>query len=427
MLYAFVRPLAKIGISIFFRRIYLTQTENIPENKPVILACNHPTAFLEPCILACFLDRPLYYLVRGDYFNKPMYNFLLRALHMLPVYRRHDGDYSKLKDNFATLEASFDILKKKKTLMIFPEGRTLMEYRLRSLHKGIGRIVMGTFEKYPGIEELYIVPVGVNYTDPFRFRSDVMIEFGEPIKARTYWEKYREHPNAGVMKVLEDLSPAMKKEMIIIAEPKRDILTKAFLEMDRSRRDDGLWPVVKKDPAPLRAEQAVAQAINALPEDQLEPLQKQVEQYQIQLSRHGLMDSTLLEGKTGLGPLRLQLVLLAFPAFLGYWMNYPFVNTVRNVVRKKVKRLEYTSPVLVGGSIGIYLALIIVIVLISLFTGFWWLLLSIPLLFFTGIAYIAFDHYRERYRQERKCRKVKEERQEALLRMRAELLRNLLK
>jgi glycerol-3-phosphate O-acyltransferase/dihydroxyacetone phosphate acyltransferase len=126
MLYAFVRPLAKIGISIFFRRIYLTHTENIPKNKPVILACNHPTAFLEPCILACFLDRPLYYLVRGDYFDKPIYNFLLRALHMLPVYRRRDGDYSRIKDNFATFDACFDTLKKNKTLTIYPEGRTLV-------------------------------------------------------------------------------------------------------------------------------------------------------------------------------------------------------------------------------------------------------------------------------------------------------------
>ncbi len=426
MLYAFVRPLAKIGISIFFRHIYLTHTENIPKNKPVILACNHPTAFLEPCILACFLDRPLYYLVRGDYFNKPLYNFLLRALHMLPVYRRRDGGFSRLKDNFATLEASFDILKKNKTLMIFPEGRTLMEYRLRSLHKGIGRIVMGTFEKYPDLEELYIVPVGVNYTDPFRFRSDVMIEFGEPIKARQYWETYREHPNTGVMNVLEDLSPAMEKEMIIVQEQKRDILANYFLEMDRSRRDNTLWPVVRDHPDPLHAEQAIAQAINALPDDQLTSLQKKAEHYQIQLSRHGLTDETLLRGEINLRAHRWKLLLLAIPAFLGYWMNYPLINIIRTIVRKKIKRLEYTTPILIGGSIGIYLGLILIVLLISLFTGFWWLLLLIPLLFFTGIAYIAFDHFREEYRQERKRRKVNEVRQEALLKMRSELLRETL-
>lgn len=421
MLYAFVRPLAKIGISIFFRRIYLTHTENIPKDKPVILACNHPTAFLEPCILACFLDRPLYYLVRGDFFKKEVYNFLLRALHMLPVYRRRDGDFSKLKDNFATFDACFDTLKKNKTLMVFPEGHTVLEYRLRPLKKGVGRIVMGFFEKYPEIEELYVVPVGVNYTDAFRFRSDVMLEFGRPMRMKAYYEQYKNSPNEGVMAILKDLYPAMKEEMIVVEEPRRDILANRLLELDRARRSDHLWPVLSRDEQALRSERAVAKSVNALPEDQLKAMEKKMDHYLIQLSRHGITDHTLLRGNRKLTSHYLKAALFALPAFLGYWLNYPFINTARTTVNKKVKRIEYFSPVLIGTSIGIYTTLFLFLILLGLFIN-WWILLLIPLLFFSGLAYIAYDHHREIIRQERKRRKISEPRQQELLKMRMEFL-----
>ncbi|HKK79894.1 MAG TPA: 1-acyl-sn-glycerol-3-phosphate acyltransferase, partial [Phaeodactylibacter sp.] len=101
MLYYFVRPIAKLGLWVLYRHIHLSHTENIPRDKPVILAANHPTAFIEPCVLACFLRRPLYFLVRGNLFKKPLYDFLLRSLHMLPIFRLKDGGYGKLKHNYS--------------------------------------------------------------------------------------------------------------------------------------------------------------------------------------------------------------------------------------------------------------------------------------------------------------------------------------
>ncbi|MBK6903255.1 MAG: hypothetical protein IPH04_10715 [Saprospirales bacterium] len=71
MLYPITRPLAKIALSVFFRKLYLSGLENIDWEKPVILAANHPTAFIEPCILACWLPKPLHFMVRGDFFSNP--------------------------------------------------------------------------------------------------------------------------------------------------------------------------------------------------------------------------------------------------------------------------------------------------------------------------------------------------------------------
>ena len=94
--------MANLALRTFFRKIHISNVENIPKDKPVILAANHPTAFIEPCVLACFLDRPLYFLVRGDLFKKPVYAKMLKYLHMLPVYRMQDRGYAYLKRNYET-------------------------------------------------------------------------------------------------------------------------------------------------------------------------------------------------------------------------------------------------------------------------------------------------------------------------------------
>ncbi|MFK7806382.1 MAG: hypothetical protein AB8F74_01150, partial [Saprospiraceae bacterium] len=62
MLYRITRPFAQIAIRTTFRKIYFTNEERIPWDKPVILAINHPTIFIEPCLLATHLDEPLHFL-----------------------------------------------------------------------------------------------------------------------------------------------------------------------------------------------------------------------------------------------------------------------------------------------------------------------------------------------------------------------------
>ncbi|MBK8490844.1 MAG: 1-acyl-sn-glycerol-3-phosphate acyltransferase [Saprospirales bacterium] len=94
MLYPITRPLAKIALSVFFRKLFLSGMENVDWNKPVILAANHPSAFIEPCILACWLPKPLHFMVRGDLFLKPVSNWVLRDLNMIPMFRMSDAGVS---------------------------------------------------------------------------------------------------------------------------------------------------------------------------------------------------------------------------------------------------------------------------------------------------------------------------------------------
>ncbi|MBL0190325.1 MAG: 1-acyl-sn-glycerol-3-phosphate acyltransferase [Saprospiraceae bacterium] len=96
MLYLIIRPLARVFLFVFFRKIYLVGKENIPQTGPVILASNHPNAFTEACIYAVIQPRPVHFLTRADVFKNPLANKILRSLNMLPIYRFRDG-YSSLQ------------------------------------------------------------------------------------------------------------------------------------------------------------------------------------------------------------------------------------------------------------------------------------------------------------------------------------------
>ena len=107
MLYHLVRPVARYVLGYYYRNIDITGLANIPPNAAVILAANHPTAFIEPCLLACFQPRTLHFLARGDLYKNWLATAVLRALNILPVYRIQDGGYGKLTQNYETFEECF--------------------------------------------------------------------------------------------------------------------------------------------------------------------------------------------------------------------------------------------------------------------------------------------------------------------------------
>ncbi len=84
-MYHLVRPFASLALKVQFRKIYFSGVDRIPKDKPVILAVNHPTAFLEPCVVACFQPQALHFLVRGDLFKKRFFRMLLESLKNLGI------------------------------------------------------------------------------------------------------------------------------------------------------------------------------------------------------------------------------------------------------------------------------------------------------------------------------------------------------
>ena len=425
MLYSFVRPIARLGLRVFYRKIYVSHAERMPRDKPVFLASNHPTAFIEPCLMACFLDRPLFFLVRGNLFQKKVFDTLLRGLNMLPIYRRKDGGYSKVKNNYETFQSVFSALHFNRTVMILIEGSTIQVKRLRPLKKGTARMAFGAIEAYD-LEEVYIVPGGVNFTYAERPRSEVMIDIGEPVKAKDYLEDYLHNANKAIMDLTKDVRPALEDCLVHVEDPENDALVEGLLRMHRSTFEESRFSVLSKDPARFEMEKAVAQKVNAADEVALPELREAVADYIEHLGQFGLEDRTLMQRKQ---PPPAWPLWLSFPVFLlGYAFNKPLTLPGKYISETRVKTHEFVMPVRWAASLGVYLLTTIAVVVVTLATQWWWLSLAYVGLLLAGQYALYYLEYRAEYRQHQRLKIVPEKQLEALLQRRAlvmELYNNL--
>ena len=145
MLYYITKFLSKVGFRVFFRKIYFSNQESIQNDKPIIFAVNHPTAFLDPALIGTFMQPIVHFIVRGDIFNSKMVRAILASLKMFPIFRFRDG-YSNLKNNQATLAVCYKSLSRGENILILAEGETKHEKRLRPIQKGTARMAFGAIE-----------------------------------------------------------------------------------------------------------------------------------------------------------------------------------------------------------------------------------------------------------------------------------------
>lgn len=400
MFYYLVRPLARLGTYLFFQKIYFANENRIPRNKPVILAINHPTGFMEPIIMAVLLKKPLHFLVRGDFFSKKIYGALLRALHMIPIFRMRDNTgFSGVKSNFSTFEACYAGLKSGKIIMIFPEGRTVLEKRLRPLQRGLVRIAFGTLERYPELEDLFIVPVGVNFTDGEQPRGKVMINFGEPLSARSF---YRNGAATEGDQLLEALAQAMAQNIIIVEDPADDGLAEQLLTLDRSERKERLFPLVEDASDCLWREKNIANRINSMVLDEKTTLKTQTEAYFKALKAAQTNDKAV--AKSGSTQFGVGQLLGLIPAYLGYVFGFLPAQLAYYVKHKQVRRLEYKIPVWACASWGAFLVYYLLWLALAAITGQWLILLLAVLL--GGFGWFSL-YYFEHFRQWRNAQKFK--------------------
>ena len=167
------RPLCTL-LRLFFRRIDVAGREQIPSSGPVIFILNHPNALIDPLVLLCRAGRPVSFLAKEPLFRMPVIGSIVRAMDSIPVYRRMDQ--ADTSQNAATFLAARKLLSRGGSLALFPEGTSHNDSRLKPFRTGAARIALGS-----QVSGLQIVPAGLFYTEKSRFRSQVLLCFGQPV------------------------------------------------------------------------------------------------------------------------------------------------------------------------------------------------------------------------------------------------------
>ena len=88
----------------YFRNIHVDHVENMPQEGPTILCCNHSNQFMDAMLLISHCPRPLSFCFATSSFNKPIVGYLAKKINVIPVNRAEDlkmngrGKISMLSD-----------------------------------------------------------------------------------------------------------------------------------------------------------------------------------------------------------------------------------------------------------------------------------------------------------------------------------------
>ena len=156
-----VKIWVRLGLLFFCKKVFVSRQKKNLKDTPTILACNHPNSFLDALIIGSHYPREVYYLARGDVFDKPFVARILRMLNMIPVYRISEGK-ENLINNQNSFEECIELFKKNKTILIFSEGVCINEWKLRPLKKGTARIAYTAWHS-EHIDNMVVLPVFISY------------------------------------------------------------------------------------------------------------------------------------------------------------------------------------------------------------------------------------------------------------------------
>ena len=208
----------EVSFRFYFKRWQVANYKNVPKQGPTIYASNHQNAFMDALAIIMSNKRHTVFLTRADVFKSKSAAFWLRSVNMIPIYRIRDGKNSMAK-NDAVIEECVEILSNgRKPVAIFPEGNHGMNRTLRPLKKGLSRIAFAAMEANNYELDLKVVPIGVNYSRPTRFRGDLLVNYGEPILLKDYVDLYKENPNQAFIALKDELSARIKDLMIDIQD-----------------------------------------------------------------------------------------------------------------------------------------------------------------------------------------------------------------
>lgn len=385
MFYQFVRILSTFWLKLYFKKIEVQGREHIPKDKPLLLACNHPSAFIEPILIADTLGRPLHFMTRGDMFNKSWLNPILRGTHQIPIFRAIDG-MEGLRQNKANMDYAHEVLKKNGALIVFVEGSTQEIKKLRPLQKGLARMSRQLYDE--GIDHA-ILPVGINYIDPVEWRTRAMLNFGPVIDPKEVFEA--EPDDRKSYKVLtKKVYNAMKHLILHVTDPTRKAVHDKLAYLHEGLVDEGYAPIFDYKNTTYAQLKPLSNALDGMTEEEVDALDTDLDK----LNVDGSIRRKLVGRKASILHVLLVVLLLPF-TLLGLVAYAPSVCLGIWLKRNKIKLREFQGPIKFGVSMGGGLILYVLTIVIGVLMWGWKGLLILPILLISGrsVAY-SVDIYR---------------------------------
>jgi len=245
----------------------------------------------------------------------------------------------------------YDVLNQGKCVGIFPEGGSHDRPELLPLKAGFCLMALGAMEKFPDLE-VNIVPVGLNYFNRDKFRSRVVVEFGDAIKITPDMIKeYRVNKRKIVSSILDSTVASLKTLTLQASDYETLMLLQATR---RLYRPPNTKVSLEQNLALTRKFALGYEKFKNEPE--IIQLSNQVKEYNKLLRAFGLADHQVNSLKRSSAwvykTLAWRIFLLLFlclPALPGLVIHAPLVLFIRDYARKKAAVAKAESSVKLEG------------------------------------------------------------------------------
>jgi 1-acyl-sn-glycerol-3-phosphate acyltransferase len=396
--YWLLQRYAKLCWRLYYRNILINDLNNIPANRPVILAPNHQNALMDALAMVCGTEFQVVFLARADIFKGRFLTKVLTFMNIMPIYRIRDG-YENVKRNDEVFEKTNQVLRNMyNPLGIFPEGNHGDRRRLRSLVKGLFRISFMAQEEYGEKQGIVIIPLGINYGHYQNFRSTLLINYGQPIEVADYYSVYTVNPGLAINQLKERYAAEVSKLMI-------DIQTEEYYQTYMALRtifnddmrnrlgitDHSLTGKFKADKAMI----AMLDKELASSHDFIKNLDAKVTEYQSGLQKTGLRDWVIKKEKFSLAAIAVSALLkiLFLPLFIAGIINniLPYWYVVSKGAIIKDTQFQSSFKFVIGMLVFPIWYLVFGGLLCFVPVNFWIKLLYVLLMPVTGL--FAFHYY----------------------------------
>ncbi|HZS09679.1 MAG TPA: lysophospholipid acyltransferase family protein [Blastocatellia bacterium] len=332
-----VHAIISIALRLFFRRIQTSNASSVPAGEPLVFVLNHPNGLIDPGLVFCALPRRVSFLAKSTLFRLPVIGWLMRTVEALPAYRRIDQGEDVTR-NRLTFEACHRLLGQGRCIALFPEGISHGAPYLRPLKTGAARIALGALSvrtesaESPRLARLKVVPVGLYYTSHTPFRSEALIQFGEPLEVtRVEPDAGGEIPREEVRRLTDRIEAALREVTLNFTDvEEQDAVRKAEVIFSSIYQTISLQRSLVREFQLRRGLAAARRRVQAIAPERLSSLEERLRRYEARLRRLGLTPEKLSVSSATRRVMLLQLLLkgflltLLFPlAWLGMMLHAP--------------------------------------------------------------------------------------------------------
>lgn len=371
-----------VTVKVFFKSITVRNKELIPAKGPLMVLSNHPSTFMDPIVIGTVLNREVYFLAKGVLFNNGFTRWLLPKFNVIPIYRQKD-DPTQMNKNKDSFIKCFEHLENNGVLLIFPEGTSITERKLRPIKTGAARIALGAEARNNFELDVNIITVGLNYANPHKFNRDLFINISKPLHTTPYKEHYQKDEYATVDELTENIRKKMETLIIAIEDDKTDKLVKniELLYKYKLSKEQGIAPDDKE--AEFTLTKGIVDAVRYYQETQpqyVETMNTRINEYLNTLKRIGINDTDIARNKTNNSFVvsnikALLFIVLGFPVYLyGMLNNILSFEIPGRIARKASSSIEFVGAIgMVGGTFTFAIFYTIQIMVMWKFTHIAWL------------------------------------------------------